>query len=66
MAPLSFFMKDVYMNRGGKVGGVMHVSIQWEWAFSLGIALPPHTLIRPLHSPYIELRHHYAAKKDLF
>jgi hypothetical protein len=65
MASLSFFMKEVYRNiMGNKVGGVMHVSIQGEWAFSLGIALPPHTLILlPLHGPYIELHHYYAAKK---
>jgi len=42
MTPLSFFMKEVYRNsRGSKVGSVMHVSIQWEWAVSLGILLPP-------------------------
>lgn len=67
MTPLGFFMKEVYRNsRGSKVGGVMHVSIQWEWAFSLGIVLPPHTLILPLHGQYIELHHHYATKKVFF
>lgn len=67
MAPLSFFTKEVYRNiRGSKVGSVMHVSIQWEWALSLGIALPPHTVILPSHGPYIELHHHYAAKKVFF
>ena len=64
MDPLSFFMKEAYKySRGSKVGGVMHVSIQWERVFSLGIALLPHSLILPLHGPYIELHHHYALKR---
>jgi hypothetical protein len=43
MAPLSFFVEAYRNSRGSTVGGVMHVSIQWEQAFWFSVALP-HTL----------------------